>query len=553
MRIAKRCIGLLLVWILIAPAWASVHNGRPKLVVVIIVDQFRGDYLERYRDRFGPDGFRLLIDKGAWFTECYYDYANLHTAPGHATLGTGAYTNGHGIINNDWYDPVRGGTFTSVLDADVQDIGNGKTGASASPRNLLASTFGDEVKLATAGKAKVFGISFKDRSAILPVGHAADGAFWIDKDTGAFISSSYYYRDGKLPAWAQKFNEEKRAEKYWGLKFTDGKDTVFRTTERGQKDLDGTPMSFYDIVGRTPFANEYELEFARELITNEQLGQRDVTDVLTISLSGYDILGHKVGPDSPQLVAETLALDKQLAAFFGFLGRQIGLANVWIALSADHGIPPYPETAAALHIPANRFNISGLRKQLNSAFAERYPKAKGKEFVKSIKWPQIFLGADAFEGADVTEGDAERTAAEFVTNIYNQSLKASGAKPLPHSMMRGFFTRAQMEAGIANAAADDTARKHVHSYSRLPGWYVLMVPPPYLVTYSEERWRNDDDHGVLYSYDAHVPLIFYGLPFQPGQYRTHAEPVDLAITLTSLLGVSKPSHAVGRVLTEALK
>ena len=553
MRTANRWLVAFLLVVLVTPSWASVHNGRPKLVVIIVVDQFRGDYLERYRDRFSPDGFRLLMDKGAWFTECYYDYANLHTAPGHATLGTGAYTNGHGIINNEWYDPARGGTFTSVQDADVQDVGNGKTGWSASPRNLLASTFSDEVKLATAGKAKVFGISFKDRSAILPVGHAADGAFWIDKDSGAFISSTYYYRDGKLPAWAQKFNEEKRAEKYWGLKFTDGKGTVFRTTERGQKDLDGTPLSFYDIVGRTPYANEYELEFARELITSEQLGQHDVTDVLTISFSGYDILGHKVGPDSPQLVAETLALDKQLAAFFGFLGRQIGLANVWIAMSADHGIPPYPETAAAMRIPANRFNITALRKQLNAAIAERYPKAKGKDFVKSVKWPQVFLGADAFEGSGVFEAEAERVAGELVADIYSQALKAGGSKPTGPTMMRGFFTRAQLEAGVDNAAADDTARKHVHSFSPLPGWYVMMVPPPYLVTYSEERWRNDDDHGVLYSYDAHVPLIFYGLPFQPGQYRTHAEPVDLAVTLTSLLGVSKPTHAVGRVLTEALK
>jgi hypothetical protein len=535
------------------PAPASAHNGRPKLVVVIIVDQMRGDYLERYRDRFGADGFRMLMDRGAWFTECYYDYANLHTAPGHATLGTGAYTNGHGILGNDWYDPLRKGVYTSVKDDDVRDVGNGRATSSASPRNLLASTYGDEVKLATAGRSKVFGVAFKDRSAILPAGYAADAAFWIDKETGAWITSTYYLPEGKLPAWAQRFNEEKRSEKYWGLKFTGEHGEVFRTTDRGQKDLDGSNLDFYDTVGRTPYANEYTFEFVRELITGEQLGQHETTDVLTISLSGYDILGHKVGPDSPQMVAETLALDRQMSEFFGFLGRQIGLANVWIALSSDHGIPPLPEMGQSLRIPSQRFNITQLRKRMNAEFSRRYAKGKDTDFILTVKWPQIFLSAEAFQAAGVTESEAERVAGEMVTTMYADWLKAAGGKASPPTMMRGFYSRSMLEAGLPNVAADDLARKYAHSYSTHGGWYVMMVPPPYLVAYSEERWRNDDDHGLAYSYDSHVPLLFYGLPFQPGVYRTPAEPVDLAVTVTSLLGISKPTRAVGRVLTEALR
>ncbi|MBI2683356.1 MAG: alkaline phosphatase family protein [Acidobacteriales bacterium] len=549
----RRLLLPLLLLLITIQAVASANNGRPKLVVVIVVDQFRGDYLERYRDRFGPDGFRMLMDRGAWFTECYYDYANLHTAPGHATLGTGAYTNGHGILGNDWYDPQRKGVYSSVKDDDVRDVANTRTTSSASPRNLLASTYGDEVKLATAGRSRVYGVAFKDRSAILPSGHSADAAFWIDKDTGAWITSTYYLPEGKLPPWAQKFNEDKRAEKYWGLKFTDEKGEVFRTTDRGQKDLDGSNLDFYDTVGRTPFANEYTFEFVRELITSEQLGQHDTTDVLTISLSGYDILGHKVGPDSPQLVAETLALDRQLSEFFGFLGRQIGLANVWVALTSDHGIPPQPEMGQSLRVPSQRFNITQLRKMMNAEFSKRYPKATDKEFIKTIKWPQVFLSPDAFQAAGVAEGEAERASGEMVVAMYSDSLKAAKARQTPQTMMRGFYSRTMLEAGPPNVAADDMARKFAHSYSPHGGWYVMMLPPPFLVTFSEDRWRNDDDHGLVYSYDAHVPLLFYGLPFQPGLYRTHSEPVDLAVTLTSLLGINKPTHAVGRVLTEALR
>jgi predicted AlkP superfamily pyrophosphatase or phosphodiesterase len=551
-RNAWTAIFLLLV--LALPAWASVHNARPKLVVVIVVDQFRGDYLERYRDRFGADGFRLLMDKGAWFTECYYDYANLQTAPGHATLGTGSYTNGHGIIGNDWYDPAREGLFSSVADRDVRVVGNDRQGASASPRNLLASTFGDEVKFATQGQAKVFGVAFKDRSAILPVGRSADGAFWIDRTTGEFVSSTYFYPDGRAPGWLQRFNGEKRAEKYLDLEFKDAGGKVFRTTQRVQKDSDGSPLNYYDIVGRTPFANAYILEMAQEIITSEQLGQHQVTDVLTISLSGYDILAHKVGPDSPELVAETLALDRQLADFFGFLGRQIGLANVWIALSADHGAAPMAETAQhVLRTMLPRFDITQITKQMNAEFARRYPGASDKEFIKAVYWPKVYLSEKAFAAVGVRENEAERAAGEMLVGFHRQALAEAKVKSAPETMFRGIVTRTQLEAGMPNAAADDWARQYVHSYSSLPGWYVFVIPPPYLGYFSAIKDRLDAEHGVPYSYDAHVPLLLFGLPFQPGQFRTHVEPVDLAVTLTSLLGTNKPTRAVGRVLTEAIR
>jgi arylsulfatase A-like enzyme len=569
MRIVRRgTLSCLFCFLLLTQTFASAYNGRPKLVVVIVIDQFRGDYLERWRDKFGHDGFRMLMERGAWFSECYYDYANLQTAPGHATLGTGAYTNGHGILGNDWYDSERNGTFSSVRDDDVRVVGIPK-GEAASPRNLLATTFGDELKLATGGRSRVFGIALKDRSAILPVGNTADAAFWIDKNTGLWITSSFYRRDGTLPTWAQTFNDDKRNEKYWGREFKDAQGNVLRTTARGQKESDGTPLDFYETIGRTPYANDYVFEFARELIASERLGQHETTDLLTISLSGYDILGHKVGPDSPLQEAETLMLDRQLAEFFAFLGTHVQMENVWIALSSDHGVAPQAEFAQSLRVPALRFDVRTLRDDLNARLFERYPGARKKldpkdpkaathYFVEAVKWPHVYLSQKAFAAERVSQADAERMVGELVITIYNQQLveKKLAVTPdrvSPAIAMRGFFTRAQLEAGLPNAAADDTARKFVHSYSRHGGWNLVMYPPPFLLAHSETRYADTTDHGVSYSYDSHVPLIFYGQPFQPGIYRMHAEPVDLAVTLTSLLGTNKPSHAVGRVLTEALK
>lgn len=549
----RRLSAILLIAVLLAPpVQASVHNQKPKLVVLIVIDQLRGDYLERFRDQFGPGGFRLLMDRGAWFTECYYDYANLHTAPGHATLGTGAYTNGHGIIGNDWYDPIRKGVFSSVADKEHPTVGVPGNKIGASPRNLLSTTFGDEVKLATQGKSRVFGISLKDRSAILPAGFSANAAYWIDKDTGKWVTSTYYRPDSTLPAWAQQFNDDNRAAKYLNREVKDAGGQVLRTTAPGQKDPDGTALDYYDTVGRTPFGNEYTFEFARELVQNEKLGSGPTTDVLTLSFSAFDILGHRVGPDSPEQANMLLTLDRQLADFFGFLGRQVGLANVWIALSADHGVSPMPEQAKSVRIAGTRWLITDLKKEINQDLAKRFPPSKESNFVTAMYWPAFYLDPEAFRSTGLNEAEAERMVANMVVAKYAAHVAESGESPSFQHALPGYFTRSQLEAGLQNAAADDMQRKFVHSYSPQAGWYVLMVPRPFLITASLLRWANDDDHGAPYSYDEHVPLIFFGLPFQPGMYRTHAEPVDLAVTLTSLLGVNKPSRAVGRVLTEAL-
>jgi len=544
MKLAQCWRALLVVLACCVCAAASAYNARPKLVVVIVIDQFRGDYLERYRDQFGEGGFRVFLDRGAYFTDCNYDYANTRTAPGHATLFTGSYTSGHGIIANEWWDPQKKKRVTSVEDdatklvgigGDVKpapaELGRGTPGAS--PHNLLSDTLGDELKLATGGKARVFAISLKDRAAVLPAGFSGDAAYWIDPKSGDWITSTYYRPD--LPEWVRNFNGrrpgEGRAAKYWNrewrVKDNDG-NILGSTAPRNGKD--GAPAGFYEVVGSTPFANDYQFEFAKELVLYEKLGAGSATDLLVISLSANDILGHQVGPDSRQMRSMALELDRSLAEFFDFLGHQIGMANVWMALSADHGVAPLPEFAKTLRLPAANLDAKALREQINSLLSKKY--AKKADYVLDLDYPVAWLDKDAFAG---TVGSKDESVAE---GEVGEAMKQIG--------FTGYFTKSQLARG--DIPPTEIGRRYAHSYSPEGGYYVIGVPVPFQVGITKGT-----DHATPFSYDTHVPLAFYGLAFQPGTYRTHAEPVDLAVTLASLLGINAPAEATGRVLTEALQ
>jgi predicted AlkP superfamily pyrophosphatase or phosphodiesterase len=503
-------------------AFSSAYNAHPKLIVVIVIDQFRGDYLERYREEFGEGGFRLFLDHGAYFTDCNYDYANTRTAPGHATLFTGSYTSGHGIVANEWWDPPRKKLVTSVEDDTTKLIGSAKGGPGASPHNLMSDTLGDELKLATGGKARVFAVSLKDRAAVLPAGFAGDAAYWIEGKTGDWISSSYYRP--ALPEWVSKFNGSHRAEKFWNREWKDRDGNALGSTAP-RTGRDGVPAGFYEVVGSTPFANDYELEFAKELVLYEKLGAGAATDLLVVSLSANDILGHGVGPDSPQMHSMALEADKSLAEFFVFLGHQVGMANVWMALSADHGVAPLPEFAKTLRIPAANLDAKALHEQINSLLSKKYKKKV--EYLRDLDYPLAWLNEDAFAGKKEVEAEAD----------LGEAMKEAG--------MTGYFTKSQLARG--ETPATETGKRYEHSYSPEGGWYVIGVPNPFQV-----GTTKGTDHATPFSYDTHVPLAFYGLPFQPGTYRTHAEPVDLAVTLASLLGINAPARATGRVLTEAL-
>jgi hypothetical protein len=508
---------------------ASAYNGHPKLVVVIVIDQFRGDYLERYRDQFGDAGFRFLLDHGAYFPNCNYNYANTRTAPGHSTLFTGAYSNGHGIVANEWWDQKKKRMVTSVEDDATKLVGvDGDTleqkKPGASPHNLLADTLGDELKLATQGKARVFGVSLKDRASVLPAGFAGDAAYWIEPKSGAWVTSTYY-RDS-LPKWAQDFNSS-RPSKYWDREWKDDQGTVLRSTAH-RKSKDGSEAGFYEVIGSTTFGNEYEFEFAKELMVYENVGRGPATDLLAISLSPNDILGHQVGPDSPEMHQMALDLDRELADFINFLGHQVGLADVWIALSADHGVSSLPDAVKKLRIPAANLEAGKIEAQINGALTAKFSPGHPAAYVK-LDYPVAWLDQEAFAAAHMHESDAEKAVGE--------AMKQTG--------LRDFYTKSQ----LAEGEVPDTAlgRKYLNSYSPEGSWYVMGVPDIYTVGPA-----RGTDHASPYNYDTHVPLAFYGLPFQAGTYRTNVEPVDMAATLASLLGINAPTHSVGRVLTEAL-
>jgi predicted AlkP superfamily pyrophosphatase or phosphodiesterase len=505
-------------------AFASAYNGHPKLIVVITIDQFRGDYLDRYRDEFGEGGFRLFLDHGAYFPNCNYNYANTRTAPGHATLFTGAYSNGHGIADNEWFDEQKKHMVTSVEDDATKLVGVAAAQAGASPHNLLADTIADELKLATQGRSRVFGISMKDRAAILPAGFAANGAYWVESKSGAWITSTYYRDD--LPQWVQNFNSTRPA-KYWDREWKDSQGVLLRSTAH-RKEKDGSDAGFSEVVGSTSFGNEYELAFAKELVLYENVGRSPVTDLLSISLSPNDMLGHAVGPDSPEMHQMALDLDRQLADFFNFLGHQIGLANVWIALSADHGLSALPDQAKSLHIPAANLDSRKMEEEINRDLTNTFSPGHPATYVK-LDYPLAWLHEDPFIAAHMKERDAE--------NAVGDTMKRVG--------LRDFYTKWQLSEG--QVPDTELGRKYLNSYSPLGSWYVMGVPQIYTVGSA-----TGTDHASPYNYDTHVPLAFYGLPFQPGTYRDSVEPIDLAPTLASLLGINAPTHSVGRVLTEAL-
>jgi arylsulfatase A-like enzyme len=606
----------LLVAVLALPATplakASAYDAHPKLVIILVVDQFRADYLDRYRADFKGRGFRLFLDHGAYFEDCYYDYANTKTAPGHATLATGAYTDGHGISSNEWWDLSRNKQrpVSSVEDDRYRVVGEihpSKTGG-ASPLNLRASTIGDSLRLATVGQAKVFGISLKDRAAILPVGYSANGAYWIDPVSGSFITSSYYM--DALPDWATTF---------------DSGDRIAQAEQEA-----GTPGTrpFYEAVGSTPAANSYELDFARALITGEQLGNHPVTDLLVVSLSANDIVGHQFGPDSPQSRQMVDSLDQQLDSFFTWLDKNIpgGLASTWIALSADHGVAPVPAEALALGMPAATIDMAKFTANVNDAMNAKFsPGEKIEYLLPQQELPYLALNRPSFEVAGINEQEAEQAVQQAIPAAIDAlapTLGSEAAKPAPPTAAgdaatqspnvaqppntatnpnppplpraappaagsgSGSKSRSRSRAAAAAAALAAKASSAppppppvrlpatpivvhtytreqlasgelppsewglllAHSYSPNGGWYVMVIP----AAYQMQTLKSGTTHFSPWSYDRHVPLAFYGAPFTPGIYHGRVQPVDLAATLASLLGVNQPSASVGNVLTQAI-
>lgn len=539
----------------------DARQTRPRLVLLVVVDQFRYDYLERFSELFVANGLRRLMRDGAWWTSAAYDHIPTSTAPGHATLMTGTWPAENGIIGNEWFDRETGRSITSVSDDTAKLLGGEEAGKAASPRRLLASTLGDELRLATQGRSKVIGISSKDRGAILTVGRQATAAYWFSARTGRVVSSNYYF--AQLPQWVTNFNNTRPADKYFGArwdrllpeadytrlagpdapeweKIGQAKDTnTFPHTITGGGNAPGP--AFYDEVAYSPFANDLLIAFAEQAIANEQLGQDDDPDILALSLSANDYVGHRFGPYSQEAMDITLRTDRQLAELLNRIDASIGLQHTVVVFTADHGVAPIPEHAMALNLPGGRVKTSAVldavRAQVNARFTPENGESQNaatRDYIQTFSNGSIYFNTALLKRDRINREEIERVAGDAAMTVPG---------------IARYFTRTQLEAGRV-AVTDPVARRALHAFHPQRSGDVVLVCEPF--KFFGESSTIGTTHGSPYSYDTHVPLIIMGGGVKAGRYRGAASPADIAPTLAAILRVQPPSNTTGRVLTESL-
>jgi len=572
----RTLLALILIWILLFSSVGSAQRRtqstvqkRPKLVLLIAVDQFRYDYLERFGDLFGPNGFRRLMRDGASWTQSNYDHMPTYTAPGHGTMMTGAYPAESGIVGNEWLDRASGKRVTSVSDDSEKLLGGLPNDPASSPRRLMASTVGDELRLATNDRAKVIGISVKDRSAILPAGRHANAAYWFSWTSGTMVSSTYYFN--QLPPWVTAFNAAKPAKQYFGAKWERllpeseyvkrvGADNPSWENVTAAGDTNSFPhtitggaktfedRNFYTALDYSPFTNDILLSFAQQAIVNEQLGQDDDTDVLTLSFSANDYVGHRFGPYSQEVMDVTLRTDRTIAMLLDFVDAHVGLANTLIALTADHGVSPIPEHAAAIGLGGARVPFASVMGKIQAAISARYnPQGKSPDptadyllrFSEASTSREWFLNNNIYFNYDALKRDGVNVD-ELSGVVVAAALTVPG--------IARCFTRSQLLRG-ATSVTDPIERRALHGFYPARSGDVVMVAEPY--KYIAETITVT--HGSPYSYDTHVPAIIMGAGVTPGRYLEPASPADIAPTLSALLRITPPSNSTGRVLIEALR
>lgn len=488
---------------------------RPKLVLFVAIDQFRYDYLTRFRSEY-TGGLKTLLERGAIFADANLEHYPTVTAIGHSTMLSGATPSVSGIVGNDWYDRVSGKSITSVSDDNTRLLGGGDR-AGSSPHRLLVSTVGDELKRAGLPTPKVFGLSLKDRSAILPAGHMADGAFWYSSDTGEFVSSTYYYKE--LPSWVTTFNQEKHPEKFAGKVWVSATNGA---TERKLMEKPG-PM-LYSGVYASPYGNDMLALFAERALIAEKLGQRGTTDLLAVSFSSNDAVGHAFGPDSVEAHTISLNVDKALGRLLDVIDRQVGLDNVLIALTADHAVSPRPEVLTEQHMPGGRLKgnfFAPMQEALEKKFGE------GK-WILSTAGSSPYLNHELIASKKLDTAEVRRVAADAIAN---------------HPNVFRVYTRDQILNG--RTAIDRIDERVFRGFHEKRSGDIEVVLNPYWI-----RGTTVATHGSPFNYDTHIPLIVMGKSVKPGFYYQHAAQNDLAPTLASILSIEIPSGSVGRVLHE---
>ena len=511
---------------------------RPKLVVGIVVDQMRWDYLYRYQKRYTDGGFKRLLGEGFSCENTMIPYVPSVTAIGHTCIYTGSVPSIHGIAGNNF---VKDGKKVYCTDDDsVKPVGTTSVAALMSPRNLWVSTIGDEMKIASNGRAKVVGVALKDRASILPAGHNPNGAFWFDDQTGCFITSSYYM--DHLPKWVEAFNDKRLPEQYLSQKWNTlyPKNTYTESTTDENEYENGIregvkatlPLNLpelykkygYGIIRNTPFGNSLTLDMAKVAIDGEQLGADDETDLLAVSCSSTDYIGHQVGTHAIETEDTYLRLDKAIADFLTYLDSKVGKGNYLVFLSADHGAMNNAAFLQERRIPAGSWDASATAKKLNHVLAKEYPEAG--DIVKTVMNYQVFFNRDVIKSKQLDFDNIKQT----VVNVLKED---------PSVLYACDMAKASTES-----IPEEVKSRIINGYNRERSGDVVIILKPNFYAHG----MKGTDHGAWNSYDTHIPLVFMGWGIKHGATTKQTFMTDIAPTIAAMLHVQAPNGCVGKAI-----
>lgn len=527
--------------LLLLPLWSIAKEPvkRPKLVVGIVVDQMRWDYLYRYYDRYQEDGFKRLMNDGFNCQNTFINYLPSFTAPGHSAVYTGSIPSIHGIAANDWLDNVTGRVWYCTEDTTVLPLEGSFMAGKMSPRNLLTTTITDELKLATNARSKVFGISIKDRGSILPAGHMANGAFWFDDSTGNFISSSYYYT--QLPQWMRDFNAQRLADTFinetWNTLYPIN--TYLQSTEDNSKYegvLAGEREPVFPHSVKKGIYGYYNLRFmpggntitfnaAKECIKAEKLGQMGTTDFLCLSFSTTDYIGHNFAPNSIEVEDMYLRLDKELASFLHYLDGKVGAGNYTIFLTADHGGAHNATFMKDRNIPAGADDPAVSSTSLRDAVKAKFGT---DQLIRSITNYQVYLNDALIAQKKIDRNEVKQE----ILNWLNAQTAVAYA--------------ADMERLENTSIPQPTKTMMINGYNRKRSGVIQIILEP--GWYSGEHGATGTTHGSWNPYDTHIPLIWYGWGIQKGATYSNSYITDISATLAALLHIQMPDGCIGSVI-----